>query len=178
MLVEDEVDIRNIVKVMFQVWGHSIIEFSNGNDAFAFLDKVEAGSFNGDLPVFALMDIRMPGPNGNEIARKIRQTTPIKDIPIILMTAFQLSENEQNDYRTNYGVDRIIFKPLPDLDKLHSLIQETIATKQKEVAKRASQNPPELSLGQTTEVKADIKAPDLTTKTTATPQSPKEETKN
>lgn len=138
LLVEDEIDIRNIVKVMFQVWGHSIIEFSNGNDAFKFLDEVQAGTYSGDLPTFALMDIRMPGPNGNETARKIRQTEPIKNIPIILMTAFQLTENEQQDYKTNYGVDKIIFKPLPDFDVLHQIIHETIAQKQKELTEQKS----------------------------------------
>lgn len=138
LLVEDEIDIRNIVKVMFQVWGHSIIEFSNGNDAFKFLDEVQAGTYSGDLPNFALMDIRMPGPNGNETARKIRQTEPIKNIPIILMTAFQLTENEQQDYKTNFGVDKIIFKPLPDFDVLHQIIHETIAQKEKELAEQKS----------------------------------------
>src|SRR5689334_6633044 len=124
MLVEDEVDIRNIVKVMFQVWGHSTVEFPNGNEAFAFLDKVDAGTFPNELPAFALMDIRMPGPNGNEIANRIRRTERLKHIPIILMTAFQLSEAEQTAYKTNDGVDRIIFKPLPDLMKLQQIINE------------------------------------------------------
>jgi CheY-like chemotaxis protein len=126
MLVEDEADIRNIVKVMFQVWGHEAIEFSNGNDAVAYLDSVQNGSHNGALPSFALMDIRMPGPNGNEIARRIRQTEPIKTIPIILMTAFQLSESEQNAFRTNDGVNHIIFKPLPDMNKLQQIINDVI----------------------------------------------------
>jgi CheY-like chemotaxis protein len=130
MLVEDEVDIRNIVKVMFQVWGHSTLEFSNGNDAFAFLDKVENGNFDGELPKFALMDIRMPGPNGNEIAHRIRKIEKLKDIPIILMTAFQLSESEQNAFKTNDGVDRIIFKPLPDLVKLQQIINDVIESRQ------------------------------------------------
>lgn len=141
LLVEDEVDIRNIVKVMFQVWGHSIIEFSNGTDAFKFLDAVQAGTYSGDLPAFALMDIRMPGPNGNETARKIRQTEPIKNIPVILMTAFQLTENEQQDYKTNFGVDKIIFKPLPDFDVLHQIIHETIALKEKESAAPKAEAP-------------------------------------
>lgn len=130
MLVEDEIDIRNIVKVMFQVWGHSTIEFSNGNDAFAFLDKVEKGEYIGDLPQLALMDIRMPGPNGNEIAHRIRTIEALKNIPVILMTAFQLSENEQNAFKTNDGVDRVIFKPLPDLVKLQQILNEVIESKQ------------------------------------------------
>jgi len=126
-LVEDEVDIRNVVKVMFQVWGNTTIEFSNGNDAFDFLADVDDGLIDdGDLPEFALMDIRMPGPNGNEIARRIRETERISKIPVILMTAFQLTEAQQQEFQTRDGVDRVIFKPLPDFDKFKAIIDETI----------------------------------------------------
>jgi CheY-like chemotaxis protein len=128
LLVEDEVDIRNVVKVMFQVWGHETVEFSNGNDAFDFLDDVDDGIVPAaNLPELALMDIRMPGPNGNEIAHRIRESDRLAQIPVILMTAFQLSEQQQEDFRTRDGVDRIIFKPLPDFDKFFALIQEVIS---------------------------------------------------
>ncbi|HLA44536.1 MAG TPA: response regulator [Aggregatilineales bacterium] len=128
LLVEDEVDIRNVVKVMFQVWGHDTIEFSNGNDAFDYLDDVDDDLIPAqELPTLALMDIRMPGPNGNEIARRIRESGRIGSIPVILMTAFQLSEAQQEEFQTRDGVDRIIFKPLPDFDKFHNMILETIA---------------------------------------------------
>lgn len=127
LLVEDEVDIRNVVKTMFQVWGHTAVEFSNGNDTFDYLDDVDDGLVgDDDLPSFALMDIRMPGPNGNEIARRIRESKRLGSIPIMLMTAFQLSEAQQSDFLTRDGVDRIIFKPLPDFDKFHTLIKEVI----------------------------------------------------
>jgi CheY-like chemotaxis protein len=126
MLVEDEVDIRNVVKVMFQVWGHSVLEFSNGKDAVAFIEKVDEGTFSGDLPVLMLSDIRMPGPNGNEIAHRMRQSGTLGKIPIILMTAYQLSESDQTAFRNNDGVNRIIFKPLPDFDKFHEMILEVL----------------------------------------------------
>lgn len=126
MLVEDEEDIRTVVKVMFQYWGHKVLEFSNGNDAFAFLEKVDNGAYQGELPVLLMSDIRMPGPNGNQIAHRLRQSPVLNNIPVILMTAFQLSESEQNAFRTNDGVDRIIFKPLPDMDKFHAMIMEVV----------------------------------------------------
>ncbi len=135
LLVEDEVDIRNVVKVMFQVWGHQAIEFSNGNDAFDFLEDVDHGEYaETELPTLALMDIRMPGPNGNEIARRIRQSPVLGKIPIVLMTAYQLSESHQNDYHNRDGVDRIVFKPLPDFDKFHQVLLEVIAERQKKNA--------------------------------------------
>ena len=133
LLVEDEADIRNVVKVMFQVWGHTAVDFSNGNDAFDYLDKVDSDDVDkSKLPELALMDIRMPGPNGNEIANRIRQSSVLGHIPIILMTAFQLSEAQQNKFKDDDGVDHIVFKPLPDFDKFHGVLNSVIA-KRKEL---------------------------------------------
>ncbi|MFP4322175.1 MAG: response regulator [Anaerolineales bacterium] len=131
LLVEDELDIRNVLKVMFQVWGNETIEFSNGNDAFDYLEDVDEDIVDDkDLPTFALMDIRMPGPNGNEIARRIRESNRLGHIPVMLMTAFQLSEAQQEEFKTRDGVDRIVFKPLPDFDKFRNVIEEVISARQ------------------------------------------------
>ncbi len=129
LVVEDEDDIRNIVKVMFGAWGHTAIEFRNGKEAFAWLDQVEAGTYNGELPELALMDIRMPGPKGNEIARRMRSIDVFKQIPIVLMTAFSLSEGERKDMYNVDGVDHIIHKPLPDLLELKQKLDDVHASK-------------------------------------------------
>ncbi len=129
MVVEDEEDIRNIVKFMFQSWGHPPLEFRDGNQAFSWLDAVEDGSFDGELPELALLDIRMPGPRGNEIARRMRSLGPLKHIPIVLMTAFALSEDEREAMQRECGVDHIIHKPLPDFYELKEVLDSIRAAK-------------------------------------------------
>ncbi|NDJ77148.1 MAG: response regulator [Chloroflexi bacterium] len=129
LVVEDEDDIRNIVKVMFGAWGHTAIEFRNGNEAFEWLDKVEAGTFSGELPELALMDIRMPGPRGNEIARRMRSLSQFEHTPILLMTAFSLTEGERKAMFDDDGVDFIIHKPLPDFFELKKKLDEVAAEK-------------------------------------------------
>lgn len=129
IVVEDEDDIRNIVKFMFEAWGHTPLEFRDGNQAFRWLDTVEAGDYGGDLPELALMDIRMPGPRGNEIARRIRTIKPLSDIPIVLMTAFSLNDAERQAMFNDYGVDHIIHKPLPDFFELKQLLEKIHADK-------------------------------------------------
>jgi len=126
LVVEDEDDIRNIVKVMFQVWGHSPLEFRNGREAWDWLDRVQTGDYPGALPELALMDIRMPGYKGHEIARRMRAVDALQDIPIILMTAFSLTEDERDSMLAEYGVDRIIHKPLPEFDSLKALLDEAL----------------------------------------------------
>lgn len=124
MVVEDEEDIRNIVKVMFQAWGRSSIDFRDGNDTYEWLDAVESGNYDGELPDLVLMDIRMPGHFGNEIARRMRTIEPLKDIPILLMTAFSLTDTERQTMMKEDGVDHIINKPLPDMIQFKAVLDE------------------------------------------------------
>jgi CheY-like chemotaxis protein len=130
LIAEDEADIRNLVAMMAQVWGHNPITFENGDKIWEWLDTVEAGSYQGSLPDFALMDIRMPGRRGNELAKRIRNTDGIRHIPIVLMTAFVLSDEEIDNMRNEYGIDAVLNKPLPDFDRLKGILDDVITKKQ------------------------------------------------
>jgi len=132
LIAEDEADIRMLVSTMTRLWGHHPMPFESGQKAWEFLDRVQTGEHQSPLPEFALMDIRMPGYWGNEIAHKIRQTAPIRNIPIVLMTAFVLSEQERRAMMSEYGVDYIVNKPLPDFMELKTLIDGIIARKAQE----------------------------------------------
>lgn len=129
MIAEDETDIRNLVVTMAGVWGHSTVAFESGTKAWAFLDSLDDGSYSGKLPEFALMDIRMPGQRGDEVAQRIRNTNPIANIPIVLMTAFALSDDEMNTLKSETGVDLVINKPLPDFMSLKNILDGIIASK-------------------------------------------------
>lgn len=132
LIVEDEADIRNLVAMMAQVWGNNPMPYESGQKAWDWLDSVEAGTYNGPMPDFALMDIRMPGRRGNEISARIRAIPAMKDIPIVLMTAFVMTEDEIEQMRRGYGVDEVINKPLPDFDRLRTILYDIIERKQAE----------------------------------------------
>lgn len=124
LLVEDDPDIRNIIQLMMTVWGENPLVFPEGNSAWAWLERVAGGTYQGELPELALMDIRMPGPNGDKLAARIRQIAPLRDIPIVLMTAFALTDSEIKAMTEQTGIDHFINKPLPDLDVFRSLLYE------------------------------------------------------
>ncbi len=130
LIAEDEADIRNLVGIMCQVWGHTPLTFETGQKVWDWLDEVEAGKVTINLPEFALMDIRMPGRRGNEIAARMRAVEKVKHIPIVLMTAFVLSEDEIDRLRQDFGVDHVINKPLPDFDRLGVILHDIIKKKQ------------------------------------------------
>jgi len=124
LIAEDEADIRNLVAMMCQVWGHTTMTFENGQKVWDWLDTVEAGTYNGQMPEFALMDIRMPGKKGNEIASRMRSMPALNAMPIVLMTAFTLNEQERDALLTDAGVDQVIGKPLPDFEELRVLLHD------------------------------------------------------
>ncbi len=129
MIAEDEADIRNLVATMAGVWGHTTITFESGQKAWDWMDTVENGTNHDPLPEFALMDIRMPGYRGDEIATRIRGISAISHIPIVLMTAFVLSDDERQDMMHASGVDQMINKPLPEFADLRILLHEVIDKK-------------------------------------------------
>ncbi|MBN1967486.1 MAG: response regulator [Anaerolineae bacterium] len=119
LIVEDEEDIRNIVQFMAKVWGHDSIVFPDGTRAVHWLEEVDEGTYEGDLPELALLDIRMPGYTGDEVAARIRRSPALEQIAIVMMTAFSLSETEYSRVMVTGGADHLIYKPLPDMDELH-----------------------------------------------------------
>jgi len=129
LIAEDETDIRNLVSIMCQAWGHTPMPFESGQKAWEWLDEVEAGTYTGALPDFALMDIRMPGKRGDEVAHRIRTIPVLAHIPIVLMTAFILTEDERSKMMAESGVDSIINEPLPDFEKLHRTLHGIIEKK-------------------------------------------------
>lgn len=136
LIAEDETDIRNLVGIMCTVWGHTPLAFESGQKVWDWLDQVESGAVATGLPDFALMDIRMPGRRGSELAQRIRTIDKIKDIPIVLMTAFVLGDEEIARLKEENGVDHVINKPLPDFDALGIVLHDIIKKKQESVAKQ------------------------------------------
>ena len=129
LIAEDEVDILNLLTMVVQVWGHKPLAFESGQKVWDWLDKIESGAFAGELPHFALMDIRMPGKKGNEVANRMRSIPAFQQMPLALMTAYSLTESEQKQIQSADGVDAIISKPLPTFDELLTILNRIIANK-------------------------------------------------
>lgn len=134
MIVEDEADIRMLVTTMATIWGHTVTQFESGGKAWEWLDTVVDGSNTKPLPEFALMDIRMPGKRGDEVAQHLREIPQFANIPIVLMTAFVLTDDERRSMVEVSGVDAIINKPLPDFMQLREILHNVIDKKKAQSA--------------------------------------------
>ncbi len=100
LVVDDEVKACDLLKRFLEKKGYDVITANNGEDAIA---KVK-----NEKPDVILLDIRMPGMEGTEVLKRIREFD--KDIGIIMVTA--VKEEETGKKALKSGADEYITKPI------------------------------------------------------------------
>ena len=118
-VVDDELDILRVIKRSLEAGGGVI-------HVYAFTSPIEAlEHFKLNYNNFALVlsDIRMPGMNGFEFIRRIRQINPT--IKALLMSAFEFNNNERSSALGSIIVDDSVQKPVSPR-KLTSIVQRHI----------------------------------------------------
>jgi len=78
LLVDDEADYRNILKIKLEAAGFNIIEASNGKEALAILETTQ--------PDVILLDVMMPEMDGIEALFKIKGDDRTRHIRVIILT--------------------------------------------------------------------------------------------
>ncbi len=76
-IIEDEEDIRKLIEYALSTQGFEVSTFEKGSDFF----KTEI------IPDIILLDIMLPGMNGQEILKKIRDNTKFDNTLVIMLTA-------------------------------------------------------------------------------------------
>jgi CheY-like chemotaxis protein len=128
MVVEDEPDIYEVLLAMFEMWGIDGVAFVDGEEATAWIEDVDNGRFQGELPELALLDIRLPGKiSGPMVGERIRKSPILGDIAIVLSTAYKLSPEEEQDVIDQAGADKLMYKPMPRFDELQRVLEAVIA---------------------------------------------------
>jgi CheY-like chemotaxis protein len=132
MVVEDEPDIYEVLLAMFEIWGIEGVAFIDGEEAVAWIDDVDNGRFQGELPELALLDIRLPGDiDGVGVGQRLRKSPVLCKMSIVLTTAYQLNPEEQDEAIKLTKADRWVSKPLPKFKELKEILEDVI-TKRRE----------------------------------------------
>lgn len=97
LLVEDEKLIRVFIVEYFNKQNAEVVEASDGYEALSLLD---------DAFDIVLLDIMMPGIDGYEVCKLIRQKS---DVPILFISALSEDDNKLKGYAL--GADDFISKP-------------------------------------------------------------------
>lgn len=74
LVAEDELEVRRLITLVLRRRGHRVLEAGSGDEA---LEMLRDGHVSVDL---LLTDIIMPGMNGVELARRVRETQPIGEV--------------------------------------------------------------------------------------------------
>ena len=101
LVVEDQEDNRRIIRDMLSALDYELAEAENGVEALAAVAKQK--------PDLILMDIQMPIMDGYETTRRIKADPATKGIPIIAVTSYALSGDEQK--ARDAGCDDYVPKP-------------------------------------------------------------------
>jgi len=83
MIVDDEPDIREIVRLYLESAGHTVIPAKNGLECLKLVKK--------ERPDLILMDIRMPKLDGWTTIKKLQELDFARDIPIVVLTVERLT---------------------------------------------------------------------------------------
>jgi two-component system cell cycle response regulator DivK len=87
LVVDDHPDNRQILRVLLDNAGYQMIEAEDGEGALVAAEE--------QRPDLILMDIQLPGLDGYEVTRKIKANSAIQNIPVIAVTSYALSGDEQ-----------------------------------------------------------------------------------
>jgi DNA-binding NtrC family response regulator len=120
LIVDDDSDIVQVLKMGLLKNGFLVDAFTNPEEALQ--------SFKSNAEKFCLVvsDIRMPALSGIQLARKVKEINP--NVKVVLMTAFEIRDNEFSKVFPSMHVDGFVQKPIGIRDltnKILSLIGET-----------------------------------------------------
>ena len=114
-VIDDEKDIREILKINLTSEGYEVITFPSASEAKKRLDT--------ESPDLIVLDIMMEGKDGFEFCREIRSIEKLKSIPVIFLSA--RSEEFDKVLGLELGGDDYLTKPF-SIKELRSRIKAVL----------------------------------------------------
>ncbi len=101
LVVEDDTDIQQLVSYNLIKAGFNVTCADSGEEALQLLGREQVDAM--------VLDLMLPGKDGNEVCRAVRSQETIKGLPIIMLTA--KSEEDDIVRGLEYGADDYVTKP-------------------------------------------------------------------
>lgn len=120
LVVEDDFDISNMLRIYFTGQGYNVEVAARGSDALALTRK--------QSPDLIVLDIMLPDMDGYAVCRELRTTTRTSHIPIIFLT--QRDERSDRIAGLELGADDYITKPF-DIEELKLRVRTAIRSYQR-----------------------------------------------
>ena len=115
LIVEDDFDISNLLRIFFESQGYEAEIAAKGNDAIEMSRR--------SLPNIVVLDIQLPDIDGYEVCKRLRNNLRTSHIPILFLT--QRDERSDKIAGLKLGADDYITKPF-DIEELQLRVQNAI----------------------------------------------------
>ncbi len=102
LVVEDNPLNLKLVRDVLELAGYHVVEAQSGEQGLHIAKE--------DPPDLVLMDLQLPGIDGTETLRRLREGTLGPDVPVVAVTAFAMAEDKKRAARA--GFDGYIEKPI------------------------------------------------------------------
>lgn len=119
LIAEDDPGIRLAVNDYLEASGYSAIAAEDGERALLMLEKYH--------PHLLICDIKMPGINGYELVKKIRQFPEFRLLPVIFLTGYKDIQDRIQGYQV--GCDVYLPKPF-EMEELGAVIRNLLERSQ------------------------------------------------
>ena len=106
LLVDDAEEIRDLLGGFLEEQGYQVVLASDGNEA---LDLVES-----ENPQIIILDLKLPGLNGIEVCKRLKEREETRSIPVIIITGF----GDNKLVALDVGADDFVNKPFDMADIL------------------------------------------------------------
>ncbi len=103
LVVDDEQDIRVMLKKVLVAKGHRVIEAETGPLALQSVKQ--------NVPDLLILDAMLPGLHGFDVARRLKTSERYGAIPIIMISAVYRGWRVVEDLKTSYGIFDYLEKP-------------------------------------------------------------------
>ena len=118
LLVEDEPDNRDLVRIFLESDGHEVATAATGEEG---LELARGGQFD-----LVLMDLSLPGEfDGIEATRRLRADPRFDRVPVVALTAHAMRGDRERALAA--GCDEHIAKPIVDLREFADEVTRLIA---------------------------------------------------
>lgn len=120
LVVDDDPNSLDIVRTYLESRGHTVATASDGKEALAKMEEVH--------PALVLLDVMMPGMDGWEVARVVKNHPGFKDTRVIMLTARSDFTDKHQGLRA--GADDYIVKPIR-LEELGNRIDRNLKARER-----------------------------------------------
>ena len=112
LIIEDQTDIRSLIRMTLEMGNNEIHEAENGDSGWHMVRALR--------PDLVLLDVMMPGTlDGYQVCQKIRNEPSVKETPVIMLTA----RGQQSDFEMGRqaGATAYLTKPFSPLELIDTV---------------------------------------------------------